>query len=54
MAAATVQVFFVVVLYTLVNGGDDITASEGAKQVFGVVAFQKFRLPVSVYDDRTQ
>lgn len=52
MAAATVQVFFV--LYTIVNGGDDITASEGAKQVFGVVAFQKFRLPVSVYDDRRQ
>lgn len=52
MAAATVQVF--IVLYVIVNGGDDTTASEGAKQVFGVVAFQKFRLPVSVYDDRTQ
>lgn len=56
MAAATVQVF-VCVHYTIVNGCDGITASEGVEQVFGVVvsvAFQKFRLPVSVYDDRTQ
>lgn len=36
MAAATVQVF-VCVHYTIVNGCDGITASEGVKQVFGVV-----------------